>query len=93
MKRTALLTLLSISTFTTAVFAQQDSMMLDKIYHESFYQGQAYDNLHYLTKQIGHRIAGSPAADKAVVWSKSLMEKLDFDKVYQHLCVWIGFSN
>jgi len=82
MKRTALLTLLSISTFTTAVFAQQDSMMLDKIYHESFYQGQAYDNLHYLTKQIGHRIAGSPAADKAVVWSKSLMEKLDFDKVY-----------
>lgn len=82
MKRTILLTLLSISTFTQGAFAQQDSIMVDKIYHESFYNGQAYDNLHHLTKQIGHRIAGSPRADKAVAWSKSIMEKLPFDRVY-----------
>ncbi|GGH23677.1 M20/M25/M40 family metallo-hydrolase [Sphingobacterium alkalisoli] len=62
--------------------AQQDSIMFDRIYHESFYNGQAYDNLRYLTKEIGHRIAGSKKADQAVVWSKGLMEGLGLDKVY-----------
>ena len=80
-------TCLSIFIFS-ALFSQvvqaQDSnaTMLDKIYTESFYHGEAYDNLHYLTKTIGHRIAGSKKADEAVRWSKSLMEQLPFDKVY-----------
>jgi len=77
-----LFAILSVSTFTNAAFAQQDSVMLDKIYHESFYNGKAYDNLRYLTKEIGHRIAGSPSADKAVEWSKELMQKMPFDQVY-----------
>lgn len=64
------------------LFAQQDSVMLRKIYHESFYNGQAYDNLRILTKDIGHRITGSNNADKAVHWSKRLMEQLPFDAVY-----------
>jgi len=64
------------------LFAQQDSLMLDKIYNESLFRGQAYTNLHYLTKNIGHRIAGSSSAEKAVQWSKSIMEKLPFDRVY-----------
>lgn len=82
MKRTVLFALLSIFTSKTAVFGQQDSIMMDRIYYESFYHGQAYDNLRYLTKEIGHRIAGSANADKAVGWSKSLMERMDFDRVY-----------
>lgn len=69
-------------SLSAPLYAQQDSAMLSKIYHESFYNGQAYDNLRYLTKEIGHRIAGSPKAEEAVLWSKSLMEKLSFDKVY-----------
>jgi len=69
--------------FSQAVQAQDnDATMLDKIYTQSFYHGEAYDNLHYLTKTIGHRIAGSQKAEDAVIWSKSLMEKLPFDKVY-----------
>lgn len=62
--------------------AQQDSIMMDKIYRESFENGKAYSNLRYLTKEIGHRIAGSDRADRAVMWSKSLMEAMPFDKVY-----------
>lgn len=63
-------------------FAQQDSVMLRKIYQESFYHGKAYDDLRVLTKEIGHRIAGSENAENAVRWSKQLMEQLPFDKVY-----------
>lgn len=62
--------------------AQQDSTMLSKIYHYSFYDGQAYDNLRSLTKNIGHRISGSPNAAKAVKWSYDLMKTLPFDRVY-----------
>lgn len=82
MKRIVLLTLLHVIAVTSSAFGQQDSLMLDKIYHESFYNGEAYDNLRYLTKEIGNRIAGSPNADKAVIWSKGLMQKMDFDQVY-----------
>lgn len=70
------------SSFSLSLFAQNDSLMLDKIYHESFYKGQAYDDLRYLTKEIGHRISGSDRAEKAVRWSKELMETLPFDRVY-----------
>lgn len=76
-----LLTILSLF-FIQFSFAQQDSVMLDKIYHESFYNGKAYEDLRVLTKEIGHRIAGSRNAEKAVQWSKKLFETLPFDKVY-----------
>lgn len=73
--------ILSLSLGYTA-YAQQDSTMMEKIYQQSFNHGQAYEDLRYLTKEIGHRIAGSKKAADAVVWSKSIMEKLPFDKVY-----------
>ncbi len=46
------------------VEASQDSLMLSKIYNESFYNGEAYSNLRILTKDIGHRIAGSDRAKR-----------------------------
>lgn len=64
------------------VVAQQDSLMMERIYTASFEKGKAYENLRYLTKNIGHRIAGSAKADEAVAWSRSLMEELAFDRVY-----------
>lgn len=65
-----------------SVCAQSDSSMLENIYSKSFTDGKAYDNLRYLTKTIGNRIAGSDKAEQAVLWSKSLMDSLPFDKVY-----------
>jgi carboxypeptidase Q len=38
--------------------------------------------LHYLCKNIGQRLSGSTNAQKAVDWSKKLMDGYGFDKVY-----------
>lgn len=39
-------------------------------------------HLHHLTKQIGHRISGSPQAEAAVHWIKLQLEALSPDTVY-----------
>ena len=47
--------------FVTHGFSQnEDSVMIKKISDEILTNGKAYDNLHYLTKQIGGRLSGSP---------------------------------
>ncbi len=56
--------------------------MLRKIYDEELVNGQCYGNLRYLCKNIGQRLSGSPNAQKAVEWSKKLMESYGFDKVF-----------
>lgn len=75
-------TLLLVAAGLGTVAGQEDSVMMEKIYSKSFESGQAYENLRYLTKTIGNRIAGSAKAEEAVNWSKSLMESLPFDHVY-----------
>ncbi len=50
-----------------------DEKTLDRIFDETMNNGEAYDNLHVLCKQIGHRLAGSPQADMAVRWSFDLL--------------------
>lgn len=59
-----------------------DSITLRKIYDEALGNGQAYKNLEYLCKKIGPRLSGSQNAQKAVDWSKKLMEDYGFDNVY-----------
>ncbi|MES2278309.1 MAG: M20/M25/M40 family metallo-hydrolase [Bacteroidota bacterium] len=77
--------LLLISTLLfglTSVKAQQDSVYLRKIYDEALVNGQCYQNLHYLCKNIGPRLSGSANAQKAVEWTKKVMEVYHFDKVF-----------
>jgi carboxypeptidase Q len=78
LKLTFLLILISTTTFLKA----QDSLMLRKIYDEELVNGQCYGNLHYLCKNIGPRLSGSKNAQKAVEWSKKLMESYGFDHVF-----------
>ncbi|MEO8795115.1 MAG: M20/M25/M40 family metallo-hydrolase [Daejeonella sp.] len=59
-----------------------DSVFIRKIYDQALENGQAYKNLNYLCKQIGPRLSGSENAEKAVVWTKKLMEDYGFDRVY-----------
>ncbi|WP_439695779.1 M20/M25/M40 family metallo-hydrolase [Mucilaginibacter sp. AW1-7] len=66
----------------TFVHAQQDSLMIRKIYDEALVNGKSYESLRYLCKNIGQRISGSANAQKAVEYSKKLMESYGFDKVY-----------
>ncbi len=66
---------------TTSVNAQ-DSLTIRKIYDEALVNGKCYSNLHDLCKSIGPRLSGSANAQKAVDWSKKLMESYHFDRVY-----------
>ncbi len=67
----------------TSVMAQvPDSAMLRQFYNVALENGHSYENLRHLCKQIGPRLSGSKNAQKAVEWSKKLMEDYGFDKVY-----------
>lgn len=59
-----------------------DSLSIRKIYDEALANGHAYTNLEYLCKKIGPRLSGSANAQKAVDWTKKLMEGYGFDRVY-----------
>jgi len=72
---------------TTRNFAQtehlrKDSAYIASIYSEILLNGTCYDELRYLCKQIGHRVAGSPSADKAIQWGKSRLEDMGADSSY-----------
>ncbi|WP_246285196.1 M20/M25/M40 family metallo-hydrolase [Hymenobacter lapidiphilus] len=59
-----------------------DSVNIRRIYDEALARGQSYENLRYLTGQIGARLSGSPQAAQAVQWGQLTMEKLGLDRVY-----------
>lgn len=80
--------ILLLGIFMLSLTAQaQDSLLLRKIYDEALVNGQSYENLRFLCKQIGPRLSGSPQAQTAVDWSKSLMQKYGFDKVFLQECM------
>ena len=78
---------LSISTLflvLNGVNAQteQDSVQLRKLYDVSLLNGQSYEWLRTLTKDIGPRLSGSVGAEKAVQWAKKELEALNLDSVW-----------
>lgn len=56
--------------------------MIRKIYSEALANGKSHEWLRHLTKQIGPRLSGSEGAQKAVDWTKQLMEQQGFDRVF-----------
>lgn len=78
MRKIVFLLLLSLP-----IFAQnQDSVIIRKIYNEILSNGEAYQTLNYLCKKVGPRLSGSEGAKKAVDYTKSVMEKYGFDRVF-----------
>jgi len=73
----ALILLLSVGSF-----AQTDQDFIRKIYDEALDNGQSYDNLRSLCKDIGARITGSAEAEMAVKWGEKLLKSYGFDSVY-----------
>ena len=63
-------------------FAQTDEEMLQKIYQTALTEGQSYQWLDHLSNKIGSRLSGSLGAERAVVYTKEIMESLDFDRVF-----------
>lgn len=64
------------------MIAQSDKEMVKSIFDETLVNGEAYSKLRELCLDIGARLSGSPELEKAVDWSKKVMEDYGFDKVY-----------
>ncbi|GAA4421688.1 M28 family peptidase [Nibrella viscosa] len=81
MKKTALFGLVLLTTLHTHA-QDTDSVAIRKMYNEALANGKSYEWLRYLTKQIGPRLSGSAGAQKAVDWTKQVMEQEGFDRVF-----------
>ncbi|WP_118972398.1 M20/M25/M40 family metallo-hydrolase [Taibaiella koreensis] len=78
-----MMVLIPLLAAAMASFAQNpDSATLRRLSDDILWNGVCYDNLRVLTKTIGHRLSGSPAADKAVAWGKKAMEAAGADRVW-----------
>lgn len=53
-----------------------DEKMLRDIFDAALTEGQAYENLRQLCKDIGPRLSGSEGADKAVQWGKKVLAEI-----------------
>lgn len=79
----------SIVFFLTglSVFSQTDSAIIKSIFNEALTNGKSYQNLEYLCKKIGGRLAGSPQAQQAVEWTFNVMKEAGADTVYLQECM------
>jgi carboxypeptidase Q len=84
MKLNRLFVSLSVAgLFSFSAQAQQsDSLTIRRIFNEALSNRSSYEQLRYLSNEIGGRLSGSPEAEKAVVWAKAEMDKLGVDRVY-----------
>ncbi|MGO4819753.1 M28 family peptidase [Flavobacterium sp. W22_SRS_FP1] len=81
MKKITLLSLFFIGS--SVLYAQKsDEQVLKEIYKSALTNSKCYSWLDHLSNDIGSRLSGSTNAEKAVLYTKSEMEKLGFDKVY-----------
>ena len=86
MKKLAILcSLFLFSSLSQA--ANEDSLMLRKIFNEALTKGESYHNLDYLCNKIGGRLSGSENAAKAVDYAEAIMKKLGADTVYKQACM------
>ncbi|MBF8456120.1 M20/M25/M40 family metallo-hydrolase [Kaistella sp. G5-32] len=63
--------------------SKQDSLQFRNIADEILVNGTAYENLHQLTKNIGHRLSGSDAYEKATDWAVLKLKEAGADKVWK----------
>lgn len=81
MKKIACL-LLTLSVSLMGYAQNADAVLLKNVSDEIMLHGTCYENLRVLTKTIGHRLSGSPEADKAVEWGRKAMEAAGADRVW-----------
>ncbi|MEO6833850.1 MAG: M20/M25/M40 family metallo-hydrolase [Chitinophagaceae bacterium] len=79
MKRLLFLSALLLPSFA---FAQQDSTVLAKLRTDILMHNDCYENLRVLTQTIGHRLSGSPQAEKAVQWGLKAMKTAGADTAF-----------
>lgn len=71
-----------ISLCFTSSAQNPDSLFFRKLYDFALTESSCYENLRVLCKDVGHRLSGSPGAQKAVEWGEKTMKNSGFDTVY-----------
>ena len=64
----------------------EDSLFIHSIAVNILSSNASYDNLHYLTKNIGGRLAGSPQMVMAENWGTKAMKEAGAQSVIQQKC-------
>ena len=86
MKNSISVFILAVFCFTSVGLRAQDSAadeeMLRKIYDMALTDGKAYDWLDHLSNEIGGRLSGSLEAEKAVQYTKEVMQEIGLDSVW-----------
>jgi len=83
-----LLAIISILLFSMQLDAQEgDTNPVRAIADEILKNGQAYENLRFLCKQVGPRLSGSPQAAKAVQETARMLREAGADTVYLQSCM------
>lgn len=60
----------------------EDSIQFKRISDEILINGEAYENLRELTKDIGHRLSGTENLNEAIRWAAQKMEEAGADTVW-----------
>jgi len=74
--------LISILFFKIDFAQNNDTIIIGNIYKEALRSDEAYDNLRYLCKNVGHRLAGTIGSERAVEWVQKKLGEMNLDKVY-----------
>ena len=76
----SILMLLSMPTLLNS--QESDEETIRQIFDVALTEGDCYENLRTLCKDIGGRLSGSKEAERAVEWGKTLMESMGLDTVF-----------
>lgn len=73
--------LLALCSFTAAGQTLSYDSLAIRLFQVSLGSGKSFEALTELTTTIGHRLSGSPQAEKAVQWTKKKMEEFGLENV------------
>jgi hypothetical protein len=79
--------LLSFSVSLIATAQNEDSLFIKRMSDLILTKGQSYEDLRYLTKKVGPRLAGSPGMYKAEQWGLKTMQEAGADKAWLQQCM------
>jgi carboxypeptidase Q len=82
LSRTGQLLLAVLLSCFSHISKADDSTMFRKISDEIMLRGKCYENLRSLCKNIGHRLSGTPEAEKAVLWAQITLKEAGADTVW-----------
>jgi carboxypeptidase Q len=79
--------LLGFAACFSAIGQNEDSVFIKRISDFILTQGKSYEDLRYLTKQIGQRLSGSAGMYKAEQWGVKTMKEAGADNAWLQQCL------